>query len=153
MSVWSIGSLEEEEKKKQMGGAMPKGFEGPAGAGAMAPQGPNALEQGGNAVGASVGTSLGTAAGTAMFGPLGGIAGGAIGGALGGSLFGGGGGGAPAAPAPKFDGGDLINQEDTSVKIAGTVPQQTAPLNPQMKDQMAFDEEEYMRKFGGSNYA
>ena len=150
-SVW-VNDLDDEEKKKQMQGAMPKGFEGPAGAGAMAPQGPSTLDNAGNAAGSAVGTKLGTMAG-AYFGPWGAAIGGALGGSLGGSLFGGGGGGAPAAAAPKFDGGDLINQEDTSVKIAGTVPQQAAPLNPQMKDQMAFDEEEYMRKFGGGNYA
>lgn len=151
MSVWSNGSLDEEEQKKKLMGAMPEGFDGPASVAVQDGIGTQIKKQAGGAMASQVGSAAGTAIGTAMFGPLGGFVGGALGGAAGGTLAGGS--GAPTAQAPKFDGGDLVNkQADTSV----TIPTQMArgPLNPsQEATQRAFDEEEYMRKFGGNNYA
>ena len=156
MSVWSIGSLDEEQKKK-LGGALSMGsFEAPT---ATVDTTPSAATQAGasiagQGVGAMATPAITAALAATPLAPFAPFIGPALGGMVTGALSGGGGG--PQATAPKFDGGSMVadnKSQDTSVKIAGNVPQQAAPLNPQMKDQMAFDEEEYMRKFGGGNYA
>jgi outer membrane lipoprotein SlyB len=152
MSVWSIGSLDEEEQKKQMG-AMPKGFGGPASVEVQDGMGTQIMKQAGGAMASKVGSVAGAAIGNAILPGIGGFIGSSLGSAAGGALAGGGG-GAPTAQAPKFDGGDLVNkQADTSV----TIPTQQVAQGPlslnQEATQRAFDEEEYMRKFGGNSYA
>lgn len=150
-NVWSIGSLDEEEQKNQLMGAMPKGFSGPNSVEVKDGMGTQIVKKAGGAMASKVGSAAGEVIGTAMFGPLGGFVGGALGGAAGSAIVGGG--DAPTAQAPKFDGGDLVKQEDTSV----TIPTQQGLQGPlslnQEATQRAFDEEEYMRKFGGNYYA
>lgn len=152
MSVWSIGSLDEEEQKKKLMSAMPEGFGGPKAVAVQEGATTQIMKQAGGAMASKAGSVAGAALGNVLLPGIGGFIGSALGGAAGGALAGGGG-GVATAQTPAFDGGDLVNkQADTSV----TIPTQmvAGPLNPsQEATQRAFEEEEYMRKFGGNNYA
>jgi len=134
MSVWSIGSLDEEQKKKDLMSAMPQGFKGPNAVKVQDSMGTQIMKQAGGAMASKVGSAAGTAIGNAVAGPIGGFIGSALGGAAGGALAGGS--GSPQAQTPTGP------EENAMVAPVTRLP---GPLNPQA-DQMALDEEDYYNK-------
>ena len=126
---------------------------------AIGGSGPTALQKAGASVAGNVtGSALGTAMTPAITGalaatPLAPIApflgpaiGSAAGGLVSGSLLGG---DKPVAEAPEFNGGELVQQQqqDSSTIPAGST-MQIGPLS----NRNQFDQQEYMRRFGGYNY-